>query len=99
MHENYRFIDSTGRVEAGKKRGLKNWKTFFELFPDYQNIFTKLIEKKDEVIIVGHFKCDDDFLDGPAIGIARLKYNKITEWGVFKDTETNRAKLNIPLKI
>lgn len=39
MTEDHVFIDSGNNVIHGKEKSLEAWRRFFELFPDYRNIF------------------------------------------------------------
>jgi ketosteroid isomerase-like protein len=42
MTENHSFIDSTNEMLRGKAAALAAWREFFQLFPDYQNVFERM---------------------------------------------------------
>jgi ketosteroid isomerase-like protein len=95
MNEDYVFIDSENNVEKGKQSGIVSWKGFFEHFPDYRNVFEKIIVKRDIVIVLGHSVCSNKMLNGKAIWTAKVKNDKIKEWRVYEDTLENRKKLKL----
>jgi ketosteroid isomerase-like protein len=95
MTDDHTFIDSANNIIHGKEKSLEAWKGFFELFPDYRNIFANLEPQNGLVVIAGHSISSDKRLDGPALWTAKIKDNKVAEWRVYADTPENRKQLNI----
>lgn len=95
MAEDFTFIDIPGKVEKGKELMTKNWISFFEDFPDYKNIFTRVESRDNFVILIGYSTCSYKPLDGPAIWTATIEDDLVAKWQIFEDTEDNRKKLNI----
>lgn len=95
MTEDHTFIDSANDVHAGKEMMVTGWKEFFDTYPDYRNIFTRLFERGNFVIILGYSMCSYSPLDGPAIWSARIRDGNLSEWRVYLDTKENRAHLQI----
>ena len=95
MTDDHTFIDSANNIIHGKEKSLEAWKGFFELFPDYRNVFSNLESHNGFVVITGHSICSDKRLNGPALWTAKIKDNKVAEWRVYADTPENRKRLNI----
>ena len=94
MTDNHLFIDSANNSIVGKLNNKESWKKFFDLFPDYQNIFEVVNSKNSTVIMQGYSVCSDDRLNNfRAIWVAQITDNKVKEWRVYLDTEENRCKL------
>jgi ketosteroid isomerase-like protein len=94
MAPDYTFIDSSGEIQVGKDRNVKNWIEFFNLFPDYINHFSKIESKGNEVLVIGHSTCSDDRLNGSAIWKVKVEKDLVTEWRVYLDTPENRKVLS-----
>ncbi|MFQ5821399.1 MAG: hypothetical protein ACE5I5_15545 [Candidatus Heimdallarchaeota archaeon] len=45
MTEDHKFIDILGRVTRGREKMKKDWTDFFESYPDYRNIFSRVETK------------------------------------------------------
>lgn len=95
MTDDHTFIDSANNIIHGKEKMLEAWSRFFELFPDYRNIFESFELQNDFIVITGHYICSDKQLNGPALWTARVKDNKVAEWRVYKDTSESRKQLDI----
>jgi ketosteroid isomerase-like protein len=95
MTADHTFIDSGNNIIHGKEKVLEAWSRFFELFPDYRNVFEKLESQNNFILITGHSICSDKRLDGPALWTAKIKDNKVAEWRVYHDTPENRKQLDI----
>ena len=95
MTDDHTFIDSANDVHEGKEMMVPGWNDFFTQYPDYRNIFQKLILRDGIVIMLGYSVCSYEPLDGPAIWSAKLRDCRITEWRVYLDTLENRASLGI----
>jgi hypothetical protein len=96
MTDNHLFIDSANNRVAGKLNNRENWKKFFDLFPDYKNIFEVVSSENSTVIMQGYAVCSDKQLDNfRAIWIAQITDNKVSEWRVYPDTEENSLKFGL----
>jgi ketosteroid isomerase-like protein len=98
MSDDHRFVDTEANVVSGKQACLDAWRGFFDLFPDYRNVFTSLTANDDVVSIVGYSECADPSLAGPALWTARVRGETVTEWRVHTDTPDTRAKLGITVR-
>jgi len=95
MTEDHVFIDIPGKVHNGRDYMLQCWEEFFDEFPDYQNIFTRVENQDDFVILLGYSTCSHEPLDGPAIWTAKIRDNLIAEWRIYEDTPENRKMLKV----
>ena len=95
MAADHVFIDSAGSVFSGKDLMLKAWQDFFQQYPDYQNHFSSLETRGNEVIVVGFSTCSFEPLAGPALWTARVSGGLVAEWRVYIDTPENRKKMNL----
>ena len=98
MTNDHTFIDSANHAIHGREKTLRAWENFFKLFPDYQNIFDRVILQNGLVTITGHSTCSDQRLTGPAIWTAKLKDHTVAEWRVYDDTLETRSQLGIPME-
>lgn len=96
MAVDHRFIDSEGNTDSGKANCLKAWTGFFKQFPDYQNVFTVIVENDQQVNIAGYSTCSVEILAGAALWSARITDGKVAVWRVYTDTPDNRKLLNLP---
>ena len=95
MTDEHTFIDKAGNAIRGKAKCLDAWRGFFAAFPDYRNIFERLVVQAESVIVVGRSSCSDARLDGPALWVAKVIDGKIAEWHVYDDTPTLRRTLGL----
>lgn len=96
MSEDHRFIDTGGHTVSGKPACIAAWAGFFRKFPGYHNTFTKFIESRNAVTILGYSECPHYAeLTGPAVWTATTLADRITEWRVYDDTVSNRLALGI----
>jgi ketosteroid isomerase-like protein len=95
MTDDHTFIDSSNDVHSGKPAMVEGWKEFFEAYPDYRNVFTRVEVKYDTVVLIGYSTCSHDPLDGPALWTAIVRDGKVSEWRVYLDTPENRTKLEL----
>lgn len=95
MTEEFTFIDIPGKMEKGKELMTKNWKSFWEEFPDYKKIITRVESQDNFVVLIGYSTCSYEPLDGPAIWTAKIKDDHVALWQIFEDNEDVRKKLNI----
>jgi ketosteroid isomerase-like protein len=95
MPDDHTFIDSAEVVTMGKPACLDAWRGFFEVFPDYRNVFSTLSARGNVVTIVGHSLCAEPSLAGPALWTATVRDGKVAEWRVFEDTPQARRLLKL----
>jgi fucose 4-O-acetylase-like acetyltransferase len=83
------------RIE-GASNNRVNWELFFNVFPDYHNIFEKVVVDGCKVIMQGYSVCSDRQLNNVrAIWLAEIRENKVSLWQIYPDTEENRKTYNI----
>jgi ketosteroid isomerase-like protein len=97
MTEDHVFIDmENNRIEGVSNARDMAWKPFFHLFPDYRNIFERVVVKGSKVIMQGYSVCSDKRLNNlRAIWVAEVREDKVSLWRIYPDTEENSAFLNI----
>ncbi len=96
MTEDHTFIDKPGKVSKGKNVMKEGWRTFFDAYPDYRNVFIRVqVADDDFVVMVGYSTCSHKPLDGPALWSAKVRGGRVSEWRVYEDTAQNRRKLRI----
>ncbi len=95
MDKRHTFIDSAGNVVEGKKQVLALWQEFFDLYPDYENVFEHAYDGGHYVVALGHSICSHVGLEGPAIWYIKLHNGRVLEWRMFEDTAANRRMLEI----
>jgi ketosteroid isomerase-like protein len=82
MTADHAFIDTAGTEFRGKEVVANAWKSFFEYFPDYRNVFEGFEEEGNTVIIKGYSTCSDRRLEGRGVWTAVIEEDKIKEWRV-----------------
>jgi ketosteroid isomerase-like protein len=95
MTDDHTFTDTAGHAVRGKSACLEAWRGFFKSFPDYRNVFERLVVDDTTVVVVGRSSCSDVRLDGPALWVAKASGSKLAEWRVYDDTPANRSTLGI----
>ncbi|MFX1513040.1 MAG: nuclear transport factor 2 family protein [Promethearchaeota archaeon] len=95
MTDDHTFIDRKGEIDKGKESMTKGWKDFFNQFPDYRNIFTRVESRDNLVILIGYAQWSKESLADHAIWIAKIEDELVSEWRIVEDTEENRKKFNI----
>jgi len=95
MTDDHVFIDILGKVHDREHMVTEGWQNFFDSFPDYRNIFTRVENQDNLVILIGFSVCSYDPLDGPAIWTATIRNDLLTKWQIFEDTKENREMLCI----
>ena len=93
MTDDHTFIDTAAHFLRGKSACLEAWRGFFKSFPDYRNVFERLVVEDTTVVVVGRSSCSDVRLDGPALWVAQASDDKLAEWRVYEDTPANRCML------
>jgi len=95
MTEAHTLIVREGEVVKGKEPNTKGWMDFFNQFPDYKNIFTRVESQNNLVIIIGYAKWSKESSDDHVIWTAKIEEDLVAEWRIHHDTEENRKKLGI----
>ena len=95
MTEDHTLIVREGDVVKGKESNTKGWIDFFNQFPDYKNIFTRVELRDNLVILVGYAKWSKKSSDDHAIWTAKIENDLVAEWRIYEDTEENRKKFNV----
>jgi len=96
MTDDHTFIDSENDVHKGKEVMTEGWRTFFESYPDYTNIFQRVEMRNGMVVMFGYSTCSNEpVLDGPAIWSAKVRDGKLSEWRVYLDSPENRSILGM----
>jgi hypothetical protein len=95
MSDDHTFIDSAGTTSRPKEFMIKSWEKFFELFPDYQNTFSRLESIGNIVSIVGfaYWKIEKPY--DPVLWSVRIENNLVAEWRIHEDTPENRKLLHL----
>jgi ketosteroid isomerase-like protein len=96
MTNDHTFIDSENDVHEGKEIMSEGWRTFFQSYPGYRNIFERVEMKNGTVLMIGYSICpNESLLDGPALWSAKVCDGLVAEWRVYLDTHENRISLGI----
>jgi len=96
MTDDHTFIDSENDALKGKEMMTEGWRTFFDSYPDYRNIFERVEMKDGMVVIIGYSICpNESLLDGPAVWSVKVRDGKLSEWRVYLDSPENRSILGI----
>ena len=93
MTEDHRLITGTGDPVIGKEACISAWRQFFEVLPDYRNVFERVWSVGEVVRMRGRSVCTDERLNGPAIWKAVVEGPRISEWHVDEDTREGRRRL------
>jgi len=93
MTDDHTLITGAGDPVKGKEACLSAWRQFFELLPDYRNVFERVWSEGDVVRMYGRSLSADERLDGPAIWKAVVEGTRIREWYVDEDTPEGRRRL------
>jgi ketosteroid isomerase-like protein len=95
MTDDHTFIDSENNHYSGKATCKTAWTSFFDSFPDYQNVFEIVTSKDATAIMQGSSVCSDKRLEGRGIWTARVVEDKVMEWRIYPDTEQNKMRLGL----
>ncbi|MCB9676672.1 MAG: nuclear transport factor 2 family protein [Alphaproteobacteria bacterium] len=95
MTPDHRFVDSGGGVVEGRDACRGAWEGFFGAFPDYRNVFERVVRVDGRVIALGHSECSTPALAGPAIWSAVVRDGALAEWRVDDDTPEVRARMGL----
>ena len=93
MSEDHIFIDRHGDKYGDMVNG---WIEFFNNFPTYKNVFTRVESRKNIVILIGYAIWSRNSLEKDhAIWTATIENDLVSKWQIFDDTEENRKRLKI----
>ena len=95
MSDDHTFVDTESNTISGRQACVAAWRGFFELFPDYRNVFESLSVRGNVVVIVGHSECSEPALAGPALWKATIEGDQVARWHVHEDTPENREELGL----
>jgi ketosteroid isomerase-like protein len=93
MTEDHKLVTGPGDPVNGKDACIRAWSQFFELLPDYRNVFERVWSVGEVVRMQGRSVCTDERLNGPAIWKAIVEGTRISEWHVDEDTPEGRQRL------
>ena len=93
MTEDHTLITGTEDPVEGKEACLSAWRQFFELVPDYRNVFERVWSVGEVVRMSGRSVSTDESLNGPAIWKAVVDGKRTREWCVDEDTPEGRLRL------
>jgi len=94
MTEDHTFVDPTGRNHSGRETMTAGWKSYFEMFPDYEIHVEKLLADKALVAIFGSASgtyngkrglVAENRIAMPAAWRASVENGKIKLWQVYAD--------------
>jgi len=83
MAEDHAFVDSDGTVTRGKNVMKDVWAKFFDLYPDYRNVFTSVTTQSNVAVMVGYSTCSYKPLNGPTMWTAKVHGGCVSEWRVY----------------
>ena len=96
MTDDHTFIDSHNNSVTGKQTMKSAWKSYFELFPDYEIEITDILNGADCIAMFGfaegtyrnkHDSSGRNHFHIPAAWKAIVENEKIKLWQVFCDTK------------
>ncbi len=95
MTEDHTFIDREGNATSSKEKMRESWVKFFEMFPEYKNIFTKLESKDNFVVIIGYAFWSDENPHDSVIWTTEIEDDLVVKWCIYEDTAENRERFGI----
>jgi hypothetical protein len=93
MTEDHSLTTGTEDPVKGKEACLVAWRQFFELLPDYRNVFDRMWAVGQVARMSGRSISTDERVNGPAIWKAVVEGTQIREWHVDEDTPEGRRRL------
>ena len=96
MSDDHTFIDSEWSRLTGKKKVLKSWKEYYDLFPDYSITCTEIISEENRVVMIGfaNGSVNGEEWVVPATWLAVVLEDKISEWRIYADLRSVRELLS-----
>lgn len=98
MTEDHTFIDRDGKIHRSKNFMIESWKKFFEMVPQYKNIFTHIESRGNLVAMLGYAYWSAEQPHDSAIWIATIVNDLVSEWHIYHDTDANRKAFNLSEK-
>ena len=95
MSDDHLFADTGGNTWLGRAACVAAWSDFFAAFPDYRNVFDRVLVHGDLAIAIGESISPHPMLSGPAIWVVRVNKERVAEWRVYEDTQPTRLQLGI----
>ncbi len=95
MTEDHIFIDRHNVEDRGKDSMTRGWKSFFEEFPEYRNVFTSVESRDDLVLLQGYALWSRGGEPDHVIRSARIRGDLVAEWRIYEETEQNRIALGL----
>ena len=95
MTDDHTFVDREGNVGQPKQTMVQGWKEFFETFPDYRNTFNRVESQDNRVTILGYAYWSENEPYDPVIWTGIIVDDRVQEWRVYADTESNRRQFNL----
>jgi hypothetical protein len=84
MTVDHALIDKLGEIHRSRQVMRKGWKSFFNSYPDYRNILTRVqVVERDLVLMMGYSSCSHPPLDGPALWSAKIRGGRVSECRVY----------------
>jgi hypothetical protein len=101
MTNEHTFIDGYGESYVGKDTMIKEWKDYFQSFPEYMIHLCECFKNGHSIIFVGrntgsHLKNlrNEEFKE-TLIGVVEIKNGLVDKWIIYDDTTDMRKKLDI----
>jgi ketosteroid isomerase-like protein len=83
MASDHRFVDAAGSSVEGKEDCGVAWRSFFDAFPDYRNVFDRAVEvAAGRIVVDGRSECSEELLRGPARWYVVVSDGLVVEWRV-----------------
>ena len=83
MTDDHRFVDSADDAVEGKEACLAAWRGFFTTFPDYRNVFDRVVgDGRGGVAVEGRSECREPALHGPARWHVLVRDGRVAQWQV-----------------
>jgi uncharacterized protein (TIGR02246 family) len=98
MTEEHRFVDSLGKVVAGRERMRTGWKGYFAMVPDYTIVVEEIFVDGPIVVLLGTGQgtyaggsnAAENRWTTPVALRAFVENGKVAEWRVYSDNEPIR---------
>lgn len=90
MSADHRFVDRAGNMACGKAAMLEAWGRFFEMFPEYQNTFTRVEIDGSRVRLYGYATWKPGDAPDFAIWTATIENDLVVEWRIDESQDMPR---------
>jgi len=94
MTEDHTFVDSTGRIQAGREGMIAGWEQYFRMFPDYRIQVESMLEHESIVAVFGSAAgtyngrrgiVPENRIEMPAAWKAVVADGRVRIWQVYAD--------------